>query len=293
MDRDLDGLRAWIGREEISREVLSAEPLARAAATLDRDDPPPADGDPLPPGWHWFYFLPAAPQSEIGDDGHPRRGGFLPPVPLPQRMWAGGRMTFARPLAVGERATRRSEIVKIEPKSGRSGQLVFVTVRHTVSGAAGPATVEEHDIVYREQAGPGGAAAGPVPAPPRADWSRTVVPDPVLLFRFSALTFNGHRIHYDRRYCEAEAGYPGLVVHGPLTFVLLLDLVRRELPRAAVASVDYRMLRPLFDIHRFTVNAARGEDGTLDLWAADHEGALATKASAVLADRADQPRSQK
>ena len=284
MTGELDGLRAWIGREETRREVLAPAPLVRAAATLDRDDPPPADGDPIPPGWHWFYFLPSAPQSEIGDDGHPRRGGFLPPVPLPQRMWAGGRMTFARPLAVGEPATRRSEIIKVEPKSGRSGRLVFVTVRHTVSGAAGPATIEEHDIVYREQARPGAAAAPPAPAPARADWSRTVAPDPVLLFRFSALTFNGHRIHYDRPYCETEAGYPGLVVHGPLSFILLLDLVRRELPDATVAGVDYRMMRPLFDVHRFTVNGARAEDGTLDLWAADHEAALATRAAVALAE---------
>ena len=259
MTDDFEKLRDWVGNTERATDTLVASPLVRAAATLDRTDPVPADGDPVPPGWHWFYFLPSAPQSEIGDDGHPRLGGFLPPVPLPQRMWAGGRMTFTQPLRVGESATRESEIIKVEPKSGRSGQLVFVTVRHTISGANGPATIEEHDIVYREEAKPGATPANPPPAPDAiqvADWSREVIPDPVLLFRFSALTFNGHRIHYDRPYCEQEAGYPGLVFHGPLTFILLLDLVRRELPDATIRTVDYRMLRPLFDINPLTIRAS-------------------------------------
>ena len=284
MTDDFEKLRDWVGNTERATDTLVASPLVRAAATLDRTDPVPADGDPVPPGWHWFYFLPSAPQSEIGDDGHPRLGGFLPPVPLPQRMWAGGRMTFTQPLRVGGSATRESEIIKVEPKSGRSGQLVFVTVRHTISGANGPATIEEHDIVYREEAKPGATPANPPPAPDAiqvADWSREVIPDPVLLFRFSALTFNGHRIHYDRPYCEQEAGYPGLVFHGPLTFILLLDLVRRELPDATIRTVDYRMLRPLFDINPLTINGARTDSG-LDLWASDHEGRLATRASLVL-----------
>ena len=283
MTENLEHLRDWVGNTERSGDTLIASPLERAAATLDRDDPLPTDGDPIPPGWHWFYFLPSAPQSEIGEDGHPRLGGFLPPVPLPQRMWAGGRMTFAQPLHVGEPATRRSEIIKVEPKSGRSGQLVFVTVRHTISGASGPATIEEHDIVYREEAKAGAAAAEPKAAPDHAEWWRKIVPDPVLLFRFSALTFNGHRIHYDRPYCETEAGYPGLIVHGPLTFILLLDLVRRELPDATIASVDYRMMRPLFDVNSLTVNGVRTGATTLDLWAADHEGWLATRATVELA----------
>ncbi len=278
----LEHLREWIGNKETAEDVLVSSPLERAAATLDRNDPPPADGEPVPPGWHWFYFLPSALQSEIGEDGHPRLGGFLPPVPLPQRMWAGGRMTFEQPLKVGETATRRSEVIKVKPKSGRSGQLVFVTIRHTISGTSGPATVEEHDIVYREEAKPGASAAAPIPIPHRAHWSRIVAPDPVLLFRFSALTFNGHRIHYDRPYCETEAGYPGLVVHGPLTFILLLDLVRRELPDALLKSVDYRMIQPLFDIHHFTLNGARTDDGVLEMWAANHEGTPATKATVVL-----------
>ena len=280
---DLAHLREWIGNKETAGDVLVSSPLERAAATLDRNDPLPADGDPVPPGWHWFYFLPSALQSEIGEDGHPQLGGFLPPVPLPQRMWAGGRMTFKQPLKVGETATRRSEVIKVQPKSGRSGPLVFVTVRHTISGTHGPATIEEHDIVYREETKPGAPAAAPIPEPQRADWSRIIVPDPVLLFRFSALTFNGHRIHYDRTYCETEAGYPGLVVHGPLTLILLLDLVRRELPDATLNSVDYRMIQPLFDINRFTVNGAHSDGGMLEMWAADHGGTLATKATIALA----------
>ena len=285
MTDDFEKLRDWVGNTEQTSDTLVASPLVRASATLDRNDPPPADGDPVPPGWHWFYFLPSAPQSEIGDDGHPRLGGFLPPVPLPQRMWAGGRMTFTQPLRVGDAATRHSEIVKVEPKSGRSGQLVFVTVRHTISGSNGPATIEEHDIVYREEAKTTNAGnakpAAADAAPAQADWRRHIIPDPVLLFRFSALTFNGHRIHYDRPYCETEAGYPGLIFHGPLTFILLLDLVRRELPDATIAHVDYRMLRPLFDINPLTLNGARTDTG-LNLWAADHEGWLATHATVEL-----------
>ena len=285
MTDDFEKLRDWVGNTEQATDTLVASPLVRAAATLDRYDPAPADGDPVPPGWHWFYFLPSAPQSELGDDGHPKLGGFLPPVPLPQRMWAGGRMTFVQPLRVGEPANRRSEIVKVEPKSGRSGELVFVTVRHTISGANGPATIEEHDIVYREEAKSANVgdakSAAPKAAPAQAEWRREIVPDPVLLFRFSALTFNGHRIHYDRPYCETEAGYPGLIFHGPLTFILLLDLVRRVLPDATITNVDYRMLRPLFDINPLTLNGAHTDTG-LDLWAADHEGWLATRASVEL-----------
>jgi 3-methylfumaryl-CoA hydratase len=165
--------------------------------------------------------------SEIGPDGHPKRGGFLPPVPLPRRMWAGSRLTFVQPVRVGDALTRESRILDVSGKEGRTGHLVFVTVRHDYSLASGLAITEEHDIVYRDNPQPGQPAPKPTPAPTDSQFSREIVPDPVLLFRYSALTFNGHRIHYDRSYVTEVEGYPGLIVHGPLIATLLLDLLRR------------------------------------------------------------------
>ncbi|HEY2561570.1 MAG TPA: MaoC family dehydratase N-terminal domain-containing protein, partial [Caldimonas sp.] len=211
-----DPLTAWLGRTEQRIDTISAAPLAGLSATLDRDDPAPANGTAVPPLWHWLYFLPAQRQSELGPDGHPRRGGFLPPVALPRRMWAGGRLRFERPLRVGEVATRDSRIADIATKDARSGPLVFVTVHHEISTPHGVALREEHDIVYRGLPAPGAAPATPAEAPRDETFARTIVPDDVLLFRYSALTFNGHRIHYDRRYVTEVEGYPGLIVHGPL-----------------------------------------------------------------------------
>ncbi|MFQ5958379.1 MAG: MaoC family dehydratase N-terminal domain-containing protein, partial [Alphaproteobacteria bacterium] len=275
---------AWVGRRRSAEDVIAPGPVARLAATLDRDDPPPAAGDALPPGWHWLYFLHATPHKGLGPDGHDVRGGFLPPVALPRRMWAGGRMTFGEPLRIGESARRESEIVSITPKEGRAGALVFVTVRHVFSGEGGTAVEEEHDVVYREA--PQAGAPEPAPAmPPQAPaWEHRVDPDPVLLFRFSALTFNGHRIHYDRDYATGVEGYPGLVVHGPLTAILLLDLLRRSLPDRAPARFDYRALVPLFDTAPFTVAGAPGEDGrSAALWAARPDGAMAMSGTVTLA----------
>ena len=284
----LDSLRDWIGRSERRSDTLTAAPLAGLAATLDRiDDPEPHPGTPLPPLAHWLYFLPRAPQREIGADGHPKRGGFLPPVPLPRRMWAGGRLTFARDLRIGDEAERRSTIVEVEPKVGRSGALVFVTVRHEISDAQGVALTEEHDIVYREdpKARPAPGAVAPAPASARTDedFKREIVPDPVLLFRYSALTFNGHRIHYDRRYVTEVEGYPGLIVHGPLIATLLVDLVRREWPDARIRAFAFKAASPLFDIDPFTLCGKRAADGGVDLWARNHLGHLAMHARAELA----------
>ncbi len=275
---------SWIGRRQSRSDTVTATPIAALAATLDRDDPPPKDGDPLPPMWHWLYFLPIYRQSDVGPDGHAKRGGFLPPVPLPRRMWAGGRVTFLGPLHVGERIERESRIVDVTPKEGRSGSLVFVVVRHTISGPNGIAIVEEHDIVYRDAARLGEHGAAPIHAPVNAAWSREIDPDPVLLFRYSALTFNGHRIHYDRRYATGTEGYPGLVVHGPLIATLLTDLLRRALPDARVAAFTFRAVSPLFDIASFVVRGQPAHDTTtVRLWAADTQGALAMDATATLA----------
>ncbi len=279
---DLSNLQAWVGRTESRTDLVTAAPLAGLAATLDRDDPPPVAGTPLPPLWHWAYFVPLTPARDIGPDGHARRGGFLPPVPLPRRMWAGGRLEFRQPLRVGEAATRRSTIARVDGKHGRSGALVFVTVRHEIHGPAGLALTEEHDIVYREAPQPGASATPPQPAPADAGFGREIVPDPVLLFRYSALTFNGHRIHYDRRYVLEEEGYPGLVVHGPLIATLLLDALHRERPAAVVRRFEFRALRPVFDIHRFSVCGRDDGAQRVALWARDHEGWLAMQAEAEI-----------
>jgi 3-methylfumaryl-CoA hydratase len=286
MIMDLDHLRDWIGRTEQRSDDVTATPVAALSATLDRDDPPPLPGTDLPPLWHWLYFTPLARHSEIGPDGHPKRGGFLPPVPLPRRMWAGGRLEFHHPLRVGDEITRHSRIAGVDIKQGRSGSLVFVTVRHEVHNAQGLAISEEHDIVYRDA--PAADAVPPAPQAAASDegFSRLVTPDPVLLFRYSALTFNGHRIHYDRPYVTEVEGYPGLIVHGPLIATLLLDGLRRERPDARVRRFSFKALRPVFDIHHFTVcgrfEGAGAASRSAQLWTRDHEGWLTMQATAEL-----------
>jgi 3-methylfumaryl-CoA hydratase len=276
-----DELRKWLGRTETRSDIVTAAPIAALSATLDRDDLAPQAGDALPPLWHWLYFLPMARQAEIGPDGHPRRGGFLPPVPLPRRMWAGGRLAFNHPLRVGDAISRVSTVADVSLKQGRSGQLVFVLAKHVISNGGGVALTEEHDIVYRDIPKPGDPTAKPQTAPVEHDWSREIVPDDVLLFRYSALTFNGHRIHYDRRYVTEVEGYPGLIVHGPLIATLLMDLLRRNVRDAEVASFSFRALKPLFDLAPFFVCGLR-EGETVRLWAKDADGWLAMEATAVL-----------
>jgi 3-methylfumaryl-CoA hydratase len=273
-------LAQWIGRTETRDDTAAAAPIVALSALLDRDDPPPRAGDPMPPLAHWLHFLPVHRQSETGPDGHPIRGGFLPPVPLPRRMWAGSRLQFLEPLAVGEPIARVSRITDVKVKEGRSGPLVFVTVRHEVSGAGGLAITDEHDIVYR--GGSGRATTVPLPAATDEAWSRTITPDPVLLFRYSAVTANGHRIHYDQPYATRVEGYPGLVVHGPLIATLLLDLVRRNRPEARLTTFAFRAIRPLFDTAPFAVcGRPDGDAGTARLWTRDAEGALTMEASAT------------
>jgi 3-methylfumaryl-CoA hydratase len=240
----------------------------------------------LPPLWHWLYFLPIAQQSEIGPDGHPKRGGFLPPVPLPRRMWAGSDFEFRSPIHIGDALARTSTIVDVTEKSGRTGRLVFVKVRHEVrrEGETAVALNEHHNIVYRDLPSPSDVAPPPLAAPSNAAWSRNVVADDVLLFRYSALTFNGHRIHYDRQYVTQTEGYPGLIVHGPLIATLLLDLLRRQLPSATVTRFEFKAVRPTFDIHPFSVHGQPSSDGkTVRLWGQDHEGWLTMDALATIA----------
>ncbi len=274
----------WLGRSAVVEDRVTVAPVRALAATLDRDDPEPREGDALPPLWHWLYFLPSDRQSALGDDGHARRGGFLPPVPLPRRMWAGGRFVFLHPLRIGEAITRTSRVADISRKDGRSGPLVFVRVEHEIASADGVALREEHDIVYRDALRPGDVPRPAALAPTDEPFARTIVPDAVLLFRYSALTFNGHRIHYDRSYVREVEGYPGLVVHGPLIATLLVDLLRRERPGAELASFSFKALQPLFDTQPFTLCGRMSEGSAgAELWARDPHGVLAMQATATFA----------
>jgi 3-methylfumaryl-CoA hydratase len=279
----LEKLKDWIGRTQSMEDLAAPFPVRALSATFDeKDDPDPRNGDPLPPLWHWLYFLEVAPQSKIGPDGHAERGDFLPPVPLPRRMWAGSRFSFGgEPIRVGETIRRLSEIKSVEPKTGSTGSMVFVTVRHTISGPRGDSFVEEHDIVYREAAKPGEAPKPPRPAPGDATWSRTVLADPVLLFRFSALTFNGHRIHYDQPYVTGVEGYPGLIVHGPLMGMLQIELARRSNPGKVVRSFEFRALSPVFGGAALGVHGRREPDGSITTWIADPNGGLAQQGKAT------------
>lgn len=276
-----DSFEAWIGRSDERDDLVTQAPIRLLQATLDHATPDilPAA---VPPLGHWLYFLPGERQSLVGSDGHPQRGGFLPPISLPRRMWAGGRLQFLRPLPVGERIWRLSTIESVEAKSGRSGALTFVTVRHDISDVRGVAIREWQDIVYREasmRAVAGASATQPAFAPTDEQFSRVIVPDPVLLMRFSALTFNGHRIHYDRSYATQEEGYPGLVVHGPLIATLLIEELRRTHPGKAICSFEFKAVSPLFDNAPFTVNG-KLVGSAAHLWARGPQGQLAMQACA-------------
>lgn len=275
MTDDLERLRDWVGRKDTRKDLVTAWPVQALAATIGAHDVSTDGGAAIPTGWHWLYFLEAKPASEIGTDGHPQKGGFLPPVPLPRRMWAGGRLEYLAPLAIGDTITRESEILSVEPKSGRTGTLVFVTVRQTIFAGSVKAVVEEQDIVYREAAKKGDPLPPGKQAPAGPQWSRSVMPDAVMLFRFSALTFNGHRIHYDRDYAIHEEHYPGLVVHGPLQATLLLDLCRRN-SRVPVKTFEYRAQYPMFAGTTFTVNG-NADGSRAEVWTADSAGNYAMR----------------
>lgn len=302
----------WIGRAESRTDIITTVPIQALSATLDRDDPTPRSGDPLPLLWHWLFFLPLTRSSALGEDGHERLGSFLPPVSLPRRMYAGGQVDVHGPLVVGDALQRASRIVDVREKSGRSGPLVFVKVRHEISSAAGLALVEDHDIVYR------GVADGADPAGPRVDsisrpadpqgvsrarlaqptvagasgfgdaaenrlWRREVMLDEVLLFRYSALTFNAYRLHYDWPFAKHVQGYPGLVVHAPLVATLLADLLRREMPAAVVQTFSFRAQRPLFSGERVVLRGRPSEDEhTVQLSASRPNDEIAFEATAVL-----------
>jgi 3-methylfumaryl-CoA hydratase len=274
------GFEAWIGREEESSQRILACAAVAMAATLDLQDAP-KPGEALPPGWQWLYFNPVARRSALGADGHPRRGGFLPPIELARRMWAGSRIRYLADLPIDAEATRRSRILKIENKVGKRGALAFVTVEHTISCGAIACISEEQDLVFRDAAPPGPAAATVAPRYEGvAHWSRSIEPDTTLLFRYSALTFNGHRIHYDLAYARTEEGYPDLVVHGPLTATLLQQFALEHGAGRSLARFEFRGVTPLFAARPFTLEGRQAEDGSLALWARGPDGELAMSATA-------------
>lgn len=275
-------LQSWTGKTETRLDQLTLGPVRALAATLDRHDSEPCHGDCLPPLWHWLYFLPIARLSEVGPDGHPKRGGFLPPVPLPRRMWAGGKLQWHRPLHLGEEVQRVSCIEKVQHKSGRSGELVFVQVVHRISNASGLCLEETHDIVYRSAMPSDQATSTRVKPTHLAQWQQDIVPDDVLLFRYSALTFNSHRIHYDRRYVTQVEGYPGLVVHGPLMATLMVDLIRRNSERD-LQSFEFKAIKPVFECadQRVLRVCAHPQDKQVHAWIQDHEGDVCMQATAL------------
>jgi 3-methylfumaryl-CoA hydratase len=283
MATELQDMQDWVGRQQTVEALVTAYQANVLAATLDRDDPPFRDGDALPPGWQVMYIRDVTRLKDSAEDGHPMRGGeFAPPIPLPRRMWAGTKTTYHQPVMVGETIVKTTTIKAITPKTGKTGQLVFIKLTAEIAGASGVAVTEEQDVVYREMAKPGTAPPQPQPAPTDPAWSRVMHPSPVLLFRWSALTMNSHRIHYDRPYVTGVEGYPGLLVQGSFTQVLLLDLFRREMPQATLKTFDVRAVSSLYDNNDFFVEGAPGADGrSASLWTRNHQGGLAMTAQAT------------
>ena len=280
MSADLEQLKKWIGERESDVDYVTVPAVHRLAATLDLDYPMPNMGDPLPIGWHTIFFPRVVRHSQVGADGHPARGDFLPPVPLPRRMFAGRRVRFENDLRIGDEIRRESVIKEVNVKQGRTGQMVFVTVKTDISSPRGLAIIEEQDIVYREAATPGAAPPAPQPAPGKAVWKQVVTPDEVMLFRYSAITFNGHRIHYDHPYVTGTEGYPGLVMNGGLTTLLAVELARVRGP-APLLSVASRNVRPMFANRPITFCGEPSADGkTAKLWAQDDTGAVSLTADA-------------
>src|SRR5574341_1055504 len=280
MTQELEKLKEWIGQKESDLDYVTIPAVHRLAATLDRDDPMPRMGDSLPPGWHQILFPRVVRHSQIGADGHPERGDFLPPVPLPRRMFAGKRTTFHADLQVGDAVRRESVIKDVTVKQGRTGTMVFVTVKTELTSPRGLAIPEEQDLVYREAPAPGAPPQPSQPAPGKAVWSRTVTPDPVMLFSYSALTFNGHRIHYDTPYLTQVEGYPDLIMNGGLTTLLVFELARAHAP-APMRHITSRNVRALFVNQPIALGGEPSADGkAAKLWALNPDGALALTAEA-------------
>jgi 3-methylfumaryl-CoA hydratase len=277
---DLDHLRQWIGRTEEVTDVVTAHLVRGLRATLFMEIGAPKPGDAAPWTAHWCLAQPVYPMSQLGPDGHPTRGGFLPPVPLPRRMWAGGELEFFEPLRVGDEMTRTSRISGVTMKSGSTGVLCFVSVEHEIATPRGTAIRERQDIVYRDMSAPQAAPAKAPPPPAVAKHRESYMADPVLLFRYSALTFNGHRIHYDRDYVTKVEGYPGLIFHGPMQAAFIVELAAKLHGGVAPKKLGYRGLQPLFEGSEFSVNANDTPAG-MDLWIANSAGQPTMKGAAT------------
>lgn len=278
MTIDVDALRKHIGTKIVEQDVATQAPLRGLAVTFDREERIPATGEAIPPGWHLVYFAALSPKASLGDDGLPTSGGVLPPMPFPRRMYAGTELSFHDPLRVGDALTRETECSDISLRSGATGTLIFATQTRRIFTPRGLALVEQSHTVFREEVKPGEKSVTPKRNKPPADtpWRRTITTDPVSLFRYSALTFNPHRIHYDRDYAMRVEGYPGLVVHGPYSQQCLIDLARDHAPEKTLKSFSQRARAPLFDTAPFSVvgRAVDGEKGA-ELWALTPEGTIA------------------
>lgn len=270
----------WVGRVEERYDRIDPTPVLAMARTLDDRDFMVKEGESLPELWHWLYFLPTVAQSDIGADGHPKKGGFLPPIALERRMWASSRLTFHQDLIVGKKIRKTSEILKVSEKQGKTGSMVFVTVQHSTYSEKGLAITEEQDIVYLPMPK---IFTRPPPnyVPETLQWREDYSVDPVLLFRFSALTFNAHRIHYDRNYVTEVEKYPGLVVHGPLQALLLMESAKKHNPGRKPASYSFRAVRPLFDFDRIAVCGQLKSDGSHHLYTVNGDSQIAMQAEIV------------
>ena len=257
----------WVGRKQVRNDHFSLPLVRRIAAMFNT--PAPTEGQELPWLWHWCFFDDCAAQRDLGPDGHPTLGEFMPPAHGRNRMWAGSRVNFIHPLRVDAAASRHTTIKHIEEKKGRTGSLLFVTLAHDVWQDEQLCVSEEQDIVYREPNPPKLSAGEPLP---ETQWSENISPDPLLLFRYSAVTFNAHRIHFDWPYVTQTEGYPGLVVHGPLTATLNLAAFVRANPLAHVRQFSFRGIRPLIAPADFKVGGHHAQRGFADLWAGDITG---------------------
>ena len=291
----IPALEDWVGRKQTVTDTISPVQVRQMAATLNdhaRMNLP--NSTPLPAGWHWLYFNPMAVQSLLGEDGHPKRGDFLPPVALPRRMWAGGRLTWHRPFQAGASVDKASEIISVTRKTGRTGEMVFVTVAHRYTDTQGLLLTEEHDIVYRGMPSEAEKTAlqtlaaqiqsGEHSFERQGEHSQAINADAVMLYRYSAATFNGHRIHYDVDYCRSVEGYPGLVVHGPLIATLLLGFIENQVaPGRFIKSFEFRAMRPTFDLSGFHLHASKAPEADVwQLWSTNNTGHIGIEASVTL-----------
>jgi len=280
---DIEPLRRQLGRTIVEEDFASAAPMRGMVVTFDRTETAPGPGQPIPPGWHLAYFPAASPRASLGADGLPLAGGVLPEMPLPRRMYAGVKLTFHQPILVGDTLRRETEFSDVQLRGGGTGTLILATQTRRIFTPRGLALTEDTHTVFREAVPPGQKSGIPnrEELPADTPWRRTITTDPVSLFRYSALTFNPHRIHYDRPYAMEIEGYPGLVVHGPYSQQCILDLLRDSTPRKTIKTFEMRARAPLFDIAPFTV-IGRPTEGGAALWAVTPAGTIAMQAVATL-----------